>query len=222
MELTKEQIQKVNSYLKDGGIKYWDIRIEMVDHIVSAIENDGESKDFETALIKALKEAKWYNNLYSIHTQSWKNTNKIYRKQYFKNIVNFFYSIKNVCILLVGVLLYYKFIYPINSFKVFNKVNGGLYFLPIIIFIILVIKNEFKYRFKKSVNLQYGIFYFGFTSLMLNSVFIFIDKYTEDIQRILWILVLLLTYVATYSGYQVYIRSVRKTKKLLKGLQLCN
>ena len=38
MELTKEQIQYIDHRLEQEGIKYWDIRIEMLDHVVSDVE----------------------------------------------------------------------------------------------------------------------------------------------------------------------------------------
>ena len=38
MELTKEQIQYIENRLIKDGVKYWDIRIEMLDHIVSDVE----------------------------------------------------------------------------------------------------------------------------------------------------------------------------------------
>jgi hypothetical protein len=35
MELTKQQIQHIENRLIKNGVKYWDIRIEMLDHVVS-------------------------------------------------------------------------------------------------------------------------------------------------------------------------------------------
>jgi hypothetical protein len=39
MELTKEQVHYIENRLENEGIKYWDIRIEMLDHVVSDVEN---------------------------------------------------------------------------------------------------------------------------------------------------------------------------------------
>jgi len=38
MELTKKQVQFIDHRLETEGIKYWDIRIEMLDHVVSDVE----------------------------------------------------------------------------------------------------------------------------------------------------------------------------------------
>jgi len=38
MKLTKENIKFIDNYLKNSQVEYFDIRMEMVDHISSAIE----------------------------------------------------------------------------------------------------------------------------------------------------------------------------------------
>lgn len=45
MELTKEQIQRIDSFLERLGCEYIDIRYEMVDHIASDIENKVDDFD---------------------------------------------------------------------------------------------------------------------------------------------------------------------------------
>ena len=63
MESTKEQIQYIDEYLKKRGIKYWDLRTEMIDHLVSDIEQNLTSKDFKAEFSLALKRAKWNGSL---------------------------------------------------------------------------------------------------------------------------------------------------------------
>ena len=38
MKLTKDQIQFIDNYLIKIKVKYWDVRLELLDHIVSAVE----------------------------------------------------------------------------------------------------------------------------------------------------------------------------------------
>ncbi|WP_178986369.1 hypothetical protein [Winogradskyella helgolandensis] len=38
MKLTKEEIQFIDDYLIKNKVKYWDVRLELLDHIVSAVE----------------------------------------------------------------------------------------------------------------------------------------------------------------------------------------
>lgn len=65
MELTKEQIQRVNKYLNVKGVKFIDFRVEVFDHIVSQIEQKLEIKntDFETVFYQVTDE--WNKQLNS-------------------------------------------------------------------------------------------------------------------------------------------------------------
>ncbi len=40
MELTKKEIQLIDDYLKNKYVKYWDLRLEIIDHIASEIEDN--------------------------------------------------------------------------------------------------------------------------------------------------------------------------------------
>ncbi|APZ45753.1 hypothetical protein BW723_05335 [Polaribacter reichenbachii] len=63
MELTKEQLQRVEHYLNVKRIDYIDIRLEIFDHIISDIEVKMESKklDFETSFYAVTD--KWNKHL---------------------------------------------------------------------------------------------------------------------------------------------------------------
>ncbi len=54
MKLTKEEIKFIDDYLIKNEVKYWDVRLELLDHIVTAVEdkiiNDGIS--FNEALLE--------------------------------------------------------------------------------------------------------------------------------------------------------------------------
>ncbi len=39
MKLTKEEIQFIDNYLIKNKVKYWDVRLELLDHIVSSVED---------------------------------------------------------------------------------------------------------------------------------------------------------------------------------------
>lgn len=70
--LTKEQIQFTNRYLEQSGIKYMDIRHEMTDHVISALEH---------------REGDFYENfrLYMVqHKQELIQSNRYFKKQALK------------------------------------------------------------------------------------------------------------------------------------------
>ena len=59
MELTKEQIQRVDKYLDVKGVKFIDFRIEIFDHIISQIEQKLaiENADFKTVFYQVTNES---------------------------------------------------------------------------------------------------------------------------------------------------------------------
>lgn len=57
MELTKEQIQFIDHRLEDEGIKYWDIRIEMLDHVVSDVEKTLKQENSEYEFKQIVQES---------------------------------------------------------------------------------------------------------------------------------------------------------------------
>lgn len=66
MKLDKEQIHFIDNYLKNSGVKYIDIRFEMVDHIASALtEMKGDFYDnFKSYMLENKKELLQSNLLF--------------------------------------------------------------------------------------------------------------------------------------------------------------
>jgi hypothetical protein len=48
MKLTKENIVFIDKYLQNSGVFYYDVRVEMLDHVATAVEKkmEEESLDF--------------------------------------------------------------------------------------------------------------------------------------------------------------------------------
>ena len=48
MKLSKEQIQYIDEYLNRSGVQFWDVRLELLDHFSTGIEekmtNENKSK----------------------------------------------------------------------------------------------------------------------------------------------------------------------------------
>lgn len=73
-QLTKEEIQFIDNYLKNSGVEYIDTRAEVVDHVASEIENrfiENNTSDFyeefkmymiqhKKALLKNIHKYRWY------------------------------------------------------------------------------------------------------------------------------------------------------------------
>jgi hypothetical protein len=54
MKLSKDQIQFIDRYLIKNEVKFWDVRLELLDHIVSSVEDKitNEQLGFEEALLQ--------------------------------------------------------------------------------------------------------------------------------------------------------------------------
>jgi hypothetical protein len=218
MELTKEQLQQIDERLKSGGIKYWDLRLEMIDHIATDLEQNAKNDDFTLELNNSLKRIGYFYKLSALNTNGWQNVNKYYRKKYFDNIKHY---LKNPLVLLLvalSVVLNY-FLFDYLPFKTFTLINFSAYIVVSIPFFILTTKLWFK-KYGKSVHLDYGIFYFGFALIMVSLPLQFSGYFDVFYQKLLLILVFPLFTLASYSGYQLFKESIQKVEKIKKELRL--
>ena len=216
MEITKEHIQYIDEYLKKMGIKYWDLRIEMIDHLVSDIEQNLTSKDFKTEFSLALKRAKWNGSLSGVNKEGWQNVNRKYRSAYLKGFINFFKSFKNIVILILILAVFYLISKNV-SLEGFNQISMILFILPFLIVVAEFIKSLFK-KYGRSVNLDYGITYMAMSFLILNSVPVFFNDNTEFTQKTIWFILLPIYYIAFNSGYNLYKKAITKIEEMKKEL----
>ena len=102
-KLTKENIQFIDTYLLNSEVIYKDIRVEMIDHVATAIEvkMKAENEDFYDTFKIFMVENKAF--LKDQNTNCEKRSLKIFWNSFFKNI----WSIKSLLfILLSGVLMF--------------------------------------------------------------------------------------------------------------------
>jgi hypothetical protein len=217
MELTTQQIQEIDNCLKKKGIKYWDIRIEMLDHVVTDVEKRlDKGEGLEEAISDSFVTLGWDGKLKYLNKKGWQNTNDKYRREHFKGMLNYFKNIKNILLLVVSILALF-FLSEILIFKVFKRVCFILFCLPLILTSSLFIKTLFK-KYGKSVNLDYGFFYMSFSFMILPGILSLFDNETEFLQKIIWIAVLLIHFLSIYSGYKVYKKSISKVENMRKQL----
>lgn len=216
MQLTKEQIQEIDNHLKNKGIKYWDLRTEMIDHLVSDMEQNHTSKDFKTEFSLALKRAKWSGSLSGVNKEGWQNVNRKYRSAYLKGFINFFKSFKNVCFLIFGLIIFYLISENV-SLEVFDKISLVLFISPLFFALVEFTKSIFK-KYGRSINLDYGVTYMTMSFLILNAVSVFFDDKTEFTQKTLWFIILPIHYIAFNSGYNLYKQAISKIETMKKEL----
>jgi hypothetical protein len=224
MELTKDQIKYIDHRLDNEGIKYWETRIEMLDHVVSDVEKklkpENSEYEFEEIVQEAFESLGWKENFngsnFPNSNDDWKNVNKEYRKMYHQGFLNFFRSFKNIGFVTCYLIIFITFSNNVD-FKIFKKISLILFLLPILAFILYSIKIWLK-DYKKSIHLNYGNFYFGFAFMMF-SLPIQLIKYTTESNQIIFLIISTTIYfIATYSGYLVYKKAINKVEKMQKEL----
>ena len=217
MELTKEQIQYIDNRLEKEGVKYWDIRIEMLDHVVSDVEKRLErDEDFKKAVQNSFISLGWNGSFEDLIKNRLIGINKIVRKKYFNQIGLFFTSFKMVLLILFLTSIYY-YIFLNFSLQVFKTLTKIILFTPIIYGVLLYFFESSKKG--KSGYLTYSSFYIFFSFLLLNAILQFVKpegiiSVTKETQLFVWFVVTCLNTVFSFAGIMVHTKTSKKIKKI--------
>ena len=147
MELTKKQIQEIDNYITVCGIKYFDVKTEIVDHFASILElrlDENPDLDFKEAIIEEHKKFsdRGFKKLLATKT---KTTHNRFVKQ---TIINFksFFKLPKIIIIICCYLLLYKMVPYFNDIKTFFMV---LTVFGFILILQLGIRIVISYKQKK-------------------------------------------------------------------------
>ena len=190
----------------------------MIDHVVSNIEDNTQTNDFEKELTLSLKRIGWLGNLPEINREGWQNVNRKYRREYHKGFRSFFKKPKNVLIFIFCSFLFYVISETI-SFENFKKLSFFLFASPLIFVFIFFVKSLYK-KYGRSVNLDYGFTYLIMSFLILQSFPILFKGESENIQKTMWFVLLPIHSLAFYSGYNLYKKAISKVEKMKNELAL--
>ena len=207
MELTKEQVQKVENYLNTKGIDYIDIRLEVFDHIVSDIESkiENEKLNFETAFKYVT--IKWNKHL--VDTSSWVfgvgySAPKIVIEKAKKQFKKWFKL--SFFIFLFSLIFIDKLSYSIadnlkNNINHFLQIITVLSFLIFVFLLILKSKNKIKTTYSfilktQNLNVLFGII------LLLD--FDFLNKEGNFDNFIVTILIAFVLSIFSYFHFEVF------------------
>jgi hypothetical protein len=151
MKLTKEQITYIENYIKSFNIKYYEVYMEILDHIILSVEeilaNDTEIA-FEDAVVRAKLEGFGKNGFRGMMDERVKMLNKTYRLDYQKQMKNFF---KFPQIMLTFVV----FLLCFGCISFFEKPQKVVFFLilSLVLFVFVDwIKINLKYGKKNKLN----------------------------------------------------------------------
>ena len=223
MELSTKQIQHIDKRLQKNGITYWDIRIEILDHLVSEIESKlAKGESYESALENAFFKLKLNGNLEELNKSRLLRINKIVRNQFFRKIKDMLSSFKNLFFIAMLIVFYFIF-FEFSSIKIFTWISFSIIFLPAGFGIVLHFLEYIKEQ--KSGYLIYSSFYIFFGILLLN---IFLQFYhpdgiftvTKETQKIIWFVVTCLNSIFCYAGISIYFNTKTKISNIEENLKL--
>ena len=153
MSLTVEQIQFIDNYLKNEGIEYLDIRVEMIDHVASGVEI--EMKEHGTLFYEAFKK------YMLLHKKGLLNSNrKFLRSVDIRLLKNFFsnaWSLQCILVFIMGYIGMNFLISNLYSFKAINMISTTISIGGGFLYFILFLKRKKWFNFSAIQRL--GLFF---------------------------------------------------------------
>jgi len=171
MKLLKEQITYIDDYLKHHKVKYWDIRIELLDHIVTTVEEKMEQGiSFDYAMIEVHKsfgnsmKMFWNSGIeYGIFANGHgfksliedkrKSIKKNYNRLLKKEIASFFKSLKTV-FPYVLIVFFFVLMYKELSSRSFVLLA---FTIPLSQFIYSIVTSVQMKKYKKSALVEVSV-----------------------------------------------------------------
>ncbi|WP_298779613.1 hypothetical protein [uncultured Polaribacter sp.] len=216
MELTKEQLAKLNRYLKSCGIKYYDVRSEIVDHFATKLEeklDKNQTLNFKNEIIKIHKEFGG-NGFKDFLEQKKLSVKKKFYKLTFKHLRTFFKVPK----IIISIGLFFGFVYLMNLYE-----NPKEFFSNINVFFIFLVV-QFGIRTKLSLsedkflilNRSEYMFWFvySFYFLILDPIKYFRNNasYENTIHNYIQIIVVVILILTYWCLEHVYYQNKKEIK----------
>jgi hypothetical protein len=177
MELTKEQILYIDHRLENEGVKYWDIRIEMLNHVVSDVETKLEletsENDFKEIVQNTFVGLGWKKNfngggLDKVYRQRLKDYSRKNNKGIIKEFKERFLDFKTI----TAIFLFFLYLF---TFKNNAEVIKYTIYLAFAFSVIALLSFTLKYKVLNSARLVSSLAFATFPLSLVNC-FIFFPK----------------------------------------------
>lgn len=219
MQLTKEQILYIEDYIKGFDIKYYEIYMEILDHMILSVETILEQNKeiiFEDAVIQAKVEGFGKKGFRGMMNEKVKLAQKQARNENNKKIKEYFTLPKLV--LTIGVFVFY---YLFLSFfeepnKFFVSTTGTLVFIGLFQLFYSWKFRKFNKLYVLKTQMLSVAFSLFFAVFQLSNSFLVLGKETIDFNHILSRLFMTLVFTFSLISILVYIEVRKKTIEELK------
>jgi hypothetical protein len=236
MKLTQPEIKFIDNYLIKNKVKFWDVRLELLDHIVSAVEDKTETEgisfneallevhpSFGNQLIKgSIKvDEVWTNGLYQSNIgfekftrNKQKQLGKKIRKELRNEIVLSFKK-PNIYIEL---LLIASFSYLVALWS-FAHLAFGLIVAYFVVYLLVILRAVYHKVDKRSMQLN-SVYGLGFAILTIPNAFlqilVMIDEPNNSTVYLITSLMLFIFYPLVRANIALYQKCYERFKKEYK------
>ncbi len=222
MELTKEQLRKLYHYINSCGIKYYDVKMEVIDHFASILEEELEEKpnlNFKEKIVEVHKNF-GEEGLNGFLDSKRKSINKRFLKSTYKYLKTFFKLPK----IIFSISVFYALFLIMNQFK--DKESFFTYISGVCTLILLQLllrvkgnytENKFLLidRTENFLGLTFLLFYIGIIQTNnIRSTESFSNS-TYNVLELGFFIFFLLIY---WSGEYVYYQNKKEIKKQYPGV----
>lgn len=217
MEISKEQLLQIDQYLLKCGVKFLDVRSEIVDHFASILEkklNNNPGLDFNKEIQNIHSDFK-DNGFKNLLKEKTKSVQKRFYKQSVAQLITFFKLPKILIMVALFCALYWSMSFMEETASFFSVLSGVLIFLGFRLLFNVNMRNSKKDTFLV-LNMTlyfFNIFYvcvmiFNFASGVKNETY-FLTFSTSFIKLVVFVFLLLFY----WSGEYVYRQNKKEIQK---------
>ena len=217
MEISKEQLLQIDQYLLKCGVKFLDVRSEIVDHFASILEkklNNNPGLDFNKEIQNIHSDFK-DNGFKNLLKEKTKSVQKRFYKQSVAQLITFFKLPKILIMVALFCALYWSMSFMEETASFFSVLSGVLIFLGFRLLFNVNMRNSKKDTFLVlNITLYFfNIFYvcvmiFNFASGVKNEIYFLIFS-TSFIKLVVFVFLLLFY----WSGEYVYRQNKKEIQK---------
>jgi hypothetical protein len=142
-KLTTDQIDQLFTFCKKKGVKHYDLQIELVDHMASAIEHRWE-ENLDTSFTEALPSAYRQFGIYGF-SKFKKIREKALRKKYTRlqwQYIGEFYRLPKIILTIAISLSLFTAIRLSSNLTLLSLILLGIYAVSLLIYIVVFYKNK--------------------------------------------------------------------------------
>ena len=219
MQLTKEQILYIEDYIKGFDVKYYEIYMEILDHMILSVEAILEQNKeivFEDALLIAKTEGFGKKGFRGMMNEKVKLAQNQARKENNKKIKEYFTFPKMVLAIGVFVVYYFFLSFFDEPNKFFASTTGALVFIGFFqLFYFWKFRKFNKLYVLKTqmLNVTFSLF---FAVFQLSNSFLILGKDTLDFNHILSRLFMTLIFTFSLISLLVFIEVRKRSVEELK------